>query len=233
MKKIKKHILILVLLSCTCQLFSQKDSIHSLFKAPKFNVQYSYLQWEFGYNGFLFNSVFINGINVDFVGIVLNDDYNFAIGLEQGGTRAGYRTPVFTNMVLQSYSGFYLKIEPMLLPEKTINISMPLKLGIGTLSYSDTSSYTQANGRRGRRNTGTSFTFFEPGLFTFVNVLPTVNFGAGISYRVALTTSGAHPINDYDNFTFSALVRLRVFTRNKRKIDAKNNNYYSQPERFQ
>jgi hypothetical protein len=234
MRKAKKYIQFVIPLLCSLHSLAQKDSTQALFSHPPkvLTIHYSYLQWEGGYNGFLFNSTYIDGVGLDFIGVVFNDEVNIAFGFDQGGRNGGRVTQAFTSRILQSYSDFYLKIEPMLFPENIINLATPLKIGTGSLTYSDTSS--AASNYRRHRNRPISFPFVEPGLITYVNIFPKVSIGLGLSYRIALATSSAAPAGDYSNFTFSALLRLELFTRNLRKIAAGNNNYAAPPpERFQ
>ncbi len=232
MKRAKRYTFLLVILLSNSLLFAQKDSVQALFSPPKFNIHYSHLQWELGYNGFVFKNNYVGGIGVDLIGAVFNDDVNIALGFDQGGTKTGTSSSLVSIRMVQSYSSFYLKIEPMLFPEKVINISMPIKLGLSSITYVDTSTYSYTTNRR-RRVRANSFPSVEPGLFGYVNVFPNVNFGVGISYRYALKTTSAVAISDYDNFVFSAQMRLKLFTRNHRKIAAKKKDFYDPNDRFQ
>jgi len=232
MKRAKRYAFLYVILLSSNLLFAQKDSVQALFSPPKFNIHYSHLQWELGYNGFVFKNNYVGGIGVDLIGAVFNDDANIAIGFDQGGTKTSIYSSLVSTIRVQSYSSFYLKIEPMLFPEKVINISMPLKFGVSSITYIDTTTYSTSTSHR-RRVRPTTFPSVEPGLFTFVNVFPNVNFGVGISYRVALSTTSAVAMSDYDNFIFSAQMRLKLFTRNHRKIAAKKNDFYDPNDRFQ
>src|SRR6201998_3249261 len=157
MKRAKHYILLFATLFSFTILPAQKDSCQSLFKPVKLNIRYSNLQWEIGYHGFVFNNAYLQGYNIDFIGIVFNE-VNFAIGIDGAGGRGGpghNALPVQTTTV-QSYSGFYFKIEPMLFPEKLINLSMPVKFGLSSLSYADTSTVITS---RRRHRLGVSFPF--------------------------------------------------------------------------
>lgn len=234
MRKAKNYILLLISLAVCSSLFAQKDSIQALFQPPKFNIHYSYLQWELGYNGFVFNNDYIDGVGFDGIGLVFNEDVDIAIGLDQGGRPyGGYggRGAIFSNLLLQSYTGFYLKIEPMLFPDKVINLSMPIKLDFSSLSYTDTASINSGHHHHNRPLT---FPAVIPGVFGWVNVFPKVSLGIGVSYRIALKTDGVLPGSDYSNFVFSGMIRLKLFTRSHTKQAAKQNNYYAPPvNRFQ
>jgi len=234
MKSVKHCFFVVTALLCSNGLFAQKDSVQALFNPPKFNIHYSYLQWQLGYNGFVFSNTYLSGIGLDVFGIVFNDDVDIAIGLDQGGRngRTGYHAAILATRTLQSYAGFYIKAEPMLFPEKIINISTPLKFGMSSLSYADTSTVA-ATGYGRRRNRPISFFDVEPGFFAYVNVFPKVHFGVGASYRVALNTSSSISYSDYDNFVFSAVMRLQLDTHSKRKLAAKKNDYYTPSDRFQ
>lgn len=234
MKQAKQYILLFATLFCFTQLSAQKDSVQSLFKPVKFNIHYSNLQWELGYHGFVFNNAYLSGYSIDFFGVVFNE-VNFAFGVDGAGGRGrpGHNALPVKTTTVQSYSGFYFKIEPMLFPEKLINLSMPVKFGYSSLSFADTSAAAVTSGRRHRQ--GVSFPSITPGVFGYLNVFPNINLGIGIDYRFALstrTTSMATP-SDYDNFSFSMLVRFRLYTRSKTKAAAKKGDYYASPERFQ
>jgi hypothetical protein len=230
MKRAKQYIFFIATLFYCNQLSAQKDTVQTLLKPVKLNIHYSYLQWELGYNGFLFSNTYIGGVGMDIFGIVFNNDADIAFGFDQGGTGGGYRMGLIKAVRLLSYSDFYIKAEPMLFPDKLINLAMPLKYGTATLSYSDTAAITY---NRRRRTKSYSFTMFEPGLFAYVNVFRRLSIGAGLSYRIALSSLSSPPISDYDNFTFSAMLRFKIYTRNKRKLAAKKNQYYAPGDRFQ
>ncbi|HXP52722.1 MAG TPA: hypothetical protein VN922_22400 [Bacteroidia bacterium] len=232
MKRAKHYILLFATLFSFTILPAQKDSVQSLFKPVKLNIRYSNLQWEIGYHGFVFNNAYLQGYNIDFIGIVFNE-VNFAIGIDGAGGRGGpghNALPVQTTTV-QSYSGFYFKIEPMLFPEKLINLSMPVKFGLSSLSYADTSTVITS---RRRHRLGVSFPSITPGVFGYLNIFPNINLGVGLDYRFALSekTPGIATSADYDNFSFYMLVRFRLYTRKKIGANANKGDYYAPPERF-
>ncbi|MGP8215717.1 MAG: hypothetical protein ACLQQ4_09165 [Bacteroidia bacterium] len=238
MKRAKQCTIIIAVLFSFNNVFAQKDSIQALFKPVKFNIHYSNLQWEEGYNGYLFKNSYIGGAGIDLFGIVFNE-VNFAFGFDEAGSGTAGRT-IITNFIVQSYSDFYFKIEPMLFPEKIINLSMPIKIAYSSLGYSDTATSTATQGggygRGGygrRRGESVSFPSITPGVFTYVNVFTKVNIGVGINYRLALKTYSTGSPSDYDNLSFSALIRFRLAFRNKNKIAPDKDDYYQPGNRFQ
>jgi hypothetical protein len=232
MKAAKRYLLLFATLFFVSQLYAQKDSIHALFKPVKLDIHYSNLQWEGGYNGFVFNHAYLSGFSLDLFGIVFNE-VNFAFGIDEAGSGGGYGRGIpVINYNVQSYSDLYLKIEPMLFPDRILNLSMPVKFARSTDTYPDTSTVLAAMGRRGRRSSVSYFSI-TPGVFCYVNVFPGLNLGAGASYRVALTTSNTGSPEDYSNFEFSLLLRIRVAMRNKTKVKPPKNDYYNPETRFQ
>lgn len=229
MKRATQYIFFIATLFYCSSLSAQKDTVQTLLKPVKLNIHYSYLQWELGYNDFFFGNTAIGGIGLDLFGIVFNNDADIAFGFDEGGTGGGYRMGLVKVERLLSYSDFYIKAEPMLFPDKLINLAMPLKFGAANLSYTDTAAITY---NRRRRTKSYSFTMFEPGLFAYVNVFRKLSIGAGLSYRIALSSLSSPPISDYDNFTFSVLLRFKIYTRNKRKLAAQKDEYYTPDDRF-
>lgn len=234
MKKAKQYLVVFALFFLAATLQAQKDSIHALFKPVKLGIHYSNLQWEGGYTGYVFNHEYVSGLSLDFFGIVFND-VDLAIGIDEAGNRSGYNKGIpVINYNVQSYSGFYFKIEPMLFPEKLVNLAMPIKFEASTLTYPDTSTFqpTTGYGRRGRRSPSASFFSITPGVFGYVNLFPGFNLGAGVSYRFAFSMGDYGTFNDYNDFTFSVLVRIRVAMR-KNKVEPPKNDYYKPDTRFQ
>ena len=230
MIKAKRYLLLFATLFFALQLHAQKDSIHSLFKPIKLNIHYSNLQWEDGYSGFAFNHTYLSVVSLDLFGIVFND-VNFAFGVDEAGSGGSSRGIPVINYNVQSYSDLYLKIEPMLFPERILNLSMPVKFAESTNTYPDTSTVLAAMGRRGRRSSIRYFSI-TPGVFCYVNVFPGLNLGAGAEYRVALNTSSTGSPEDYSNFEFSLSLRIRVAMRNK-SVKPPKNDYYNPETRFQ
>ncbi|HSY75962.1 MAG TPA: hypothetical protein VK890_03850 [Bacteroidia bacterium] len=231
MKRAKQYILLFAILLASCQVFAQKDSVKSLFKPIKTSIQYKNLQWEGGYNGFLFNKSYLAGSGYDIFGAVF-DEVDIAFGFDNAGSGNSFRYVQVPYSVIISYSDFYLKFEPLLFPEKIINMAMPIKLALSTMTYADTGTVTNAGGRR-RARLGTTFPSITAGLFTYINLFPKWSFGVGVNYRLALSSSSTFSSIDYSNFCFSALVRFKIYTRNLRKIAAKQNSYATPGNRFQ
>jgi hypothetical protein len=223
-------------IKCTCLLFisillssvnatAQKDSVHSIFQNPPHLgklIRYSYLKWDFGYTGFNFSNTYLAGQSLDIIGAVFNDDLGLAMGID-GASAARGRFNAPTD-VAQSYSAFYFKAEPMLNPNKLFNLSAPIKFSGSVLSY--TNPYASNTGRRSRLiNYG--FAAFTFGLNGFVNVFKAFSMGVGASYRIALKTNSAVSLQDYDNFAFSVIFRLKWYTRKIGKGTRSGNDYYS------
>jgi hypothetical protein len=225
----KHYIIACAALLSISQLHAQKDSVESLFKAPKLNVHYSYLQFEFGYTGFVFNGTYLNGTSYDLIGAVFNDDVDVAIGFDQCGGASRYSNSFSsTTTTVQSYSDFYIKAEPLLFPDKVFNFSVPIKLCVATLSY----PIPMATGRR--RTMSYGFAAATGGAFFYVNLFRPLSLGAGADYRLSFTSSSQVASNDYSNFSFSVLARLKIYTRaTGRRLAAKKNDYYDSKDRFQ
>jgi hypothetical protein len=210
---------------------SQKDSVQSLFNTNvhiRIPLKYSYLQWDLGYTDFLFNGTSISGYSLDIIGLVFNDDLDIAAGFEDGSNGGfGYSTVTSVN----SYSAFYLKFEPMLFPEKLINLSVPLKFAYSNLGFTNTGAYGGYGRRgRGRGGPGSSFFSFTPGADVFINVLHFLSLGGGVNYRIAFSTPGSYPQSDYDNLSFSLTLRLKLYPKKK---NAERPDYYAPPrQRF-
>jgi hypothetical protein len=194
--------------------YSQRDSVHSLFHANphiRIPIKYSYLQWDLGYTNFLFNNQSLSGYSLDLIGIVFNNDWDIAAGFEGAGNHYGY-VPIGT---VSNYSAFYLKFVPMLFPEKLINFSMPLKFAYSNLSVSNSNNPGGYRRGRGRGNPGYSFFSFTPGADIFLNIFHFLSLGAGVNYRFAFSTPGSFAADDYNNFSFSGIVRLKLYPHKK------------------
>lgn len=211
----------------TC--YSQRDSVHTLFTGSphiRIPLHYSYLQWDVGYTNFLFDNTSINGYSLDLFGLVFNNDLDIAVGFEGGGGGYGYTS---TNSV-RSYSSAYIKLEPMLLTENLINFSLPLKLAYSDISVSNGyGGYGGGYGRgRGRGGAGNSFFSFTPGADVYLNVLHFLSIGTGINYRLAFSSPGGYAANDYNNFSFSLMLRFKIYPHKNGGV--RQPDYYTPPQ---
>lgn len=218
-------ILFCIFLCLFCKCYSQRDSVHSLFNSsPHIHIplKYSYVQWDLGYTNYIFNGVDLNGYSLNLVGIVFNNNIDIAVGLEGASNGFGYSG---TNTV-RSYSGLYLKLEPMLFSEKLINLSFPLKFEFSNLGFGNAGGYGRGRGR-GRGGPGSSFYSFTPGCDVFLNVFHFLSIGGGINYRLAFSEPGSYPKSDYNNFSFSGIVRFKIYPNRKNKPQP---DYYLPPQ---
>jgi hypothetical protein len=241
----KKYLSILLLIASVCRiniLTAQSDSVKTIFKhtpSIKLPIRYSYLQWDLGYKGFFFQNTYLGGLNIDLIGVVFNDNIDVAIGIQHAGGTQGFIGQVPTNTV-QTYSALFLKFEPILFPVKLLNVSFPLELSASTISLNN--ALNGGYGGYGRRHRGGGFGFgngysffaFSPGVLGLVNIFKGISVGMGANYRIALSENGSLSSQDYDNFSLSVIVRLKLFTKRKPKSNSKqNNDYYTPPQRFQ
>jgi hypothetical protein len=224
---------ILLLLSNYCN--AQKDSVQAVFEKPlnlHIALHYSYLNWDLGYTGFAFSNTYIGGESIDLIGAVFNDDLGMAIGIEgasSGGARGSYVTGTYN--VVQSYSSFYFKVEPMLNEYKLFNFSVPIKVAYSSVSYPDTFATAYTGGGYGGRNRRTLFNYGFPsisvGLNAFVNVFRKLSIGIGAAYRHGFGHSGNVAPQDYSNFSFNFIFRIKIYTRKIGKEKASGEDYYS------
>jgi len=154
---------------------------------------------------------------------VFNDNVDIAAGFEGGGN--GNRYAIINTV--NSYYAAYIKLEPILFPEKLINFSIPLKFAYSNISVANSNGYTGYGGRRGRRGAGNSFFSFTPGANVFINIFHFLSLGTGINYRFAFSAPGSYPANDYNNFSFSGTLRLKIYPQ-KNKI--RQMDYYTPPQ---
>jgi hypothetical protein len=214
---------------------AQKDSLQVLFEKPlrlHIPLHYSYLKWDLGYSGFAFSNTYIGGQSIDLIGAVFNDDLGMAIGIEGAsvtGGRGGYIQGTYN--VVQSYSAFYFKVEPMLNEYKLFNFSLPIKFAYSSVSYPDTFAAVYNGGGYGGRNRRTLFSYGFPsisvGLNAFVNVFRKLSMGVGASYRYGFGHSGSVAPQDYSNFFFNFIFRIKIYTRRIGKGKASGEDYYS------
>ena len=218
--------------------YCQKDSVHSLFKGTphiKIPIRFSYFQWDFGYTCYFFNNDYINGYSADLFGMVFNDDLDLAVGIDRASLNARGAAP----QGVVSYSGLYIKAEPLLLPYNLFNFSMPLKFAYSNIAVSNganTGGYGGYGGGGRHRGggfggggfgtPGNSFFSFTPGADVFINLFRFLSLGTGINYRFAFTTPGNYPKDDYNNFSFSILARIKI---DSRKNEVKKQTEYYTP----
>jgi hypothetical protein len=232
---ITRSIFIAALLLLSRYSTAQKDSLQVLFEKPlrlHIPLHYSYLKWDLGYSGFAFSNTYIGGQSIDLLGAVFNDDLGMAIGIE-GASAAGSRGNFVqgTYNVVQSYSSFYFKVEPMLNEYKLFNFSVPIKVAYSSVSYPDTFATAYTGGGYGGRNRRTLFNYGFPsisfGLNAFVNVFRKLSIGIGAAYRHGFGHSGSVAPQDYSNFSFNFIFRIKIYTRKIGKEKASGEDYYS------
>jgi hypothetical protein len=211
---------------------AQSDSVQSVFeRMPKLRIplHYSYLKWDFGYTGFAFNNTYIGGTSFDIIGAVFNNDLGLSFGLDGASKPRGRGVAFAQTDIVQAYSSIYFKAEPMLNPDKLVNFSAPLKLAYSIVSY--TNPYTGGYGRRGLISYG--FPSFSFGLNGFINMFKTLSLGVGADYRFGFGSRSAVATQDYNNFFFSFIFRIKWYTRKIGKGPASGNDYYSPQLKYQ
>jgi hypothetical protein len=225
-KKTKTSLLITLSILSGLSVFGQVDSIHSVFNKPihiRLPLRYCYLQWDVGYKGFLFQQQYLNGYSADLIGAVFNYNVAAAVGFATGFSSPGFPASQST-IEVRSYNMIYIKAEPMLFPEHIFNISAPLMLSESSFSYTYGAIIYHS---RHNRNPTAIFTAFTGGLNFIVNLFKNLSAGAGADYRFGLGASNSSFLRDYDNYSVSIFLRIRVNTRKTRPgLPTNRDDYY-------
>jgi hypothetical protein len=195
----------------------------------KVPFKYSYLQWDVGYVGYFFQSQYLNGFGLDLIGAVFNNDFDLAFGFT--GTSGGYNYGVTPTMPdVHSYSTVYIKAEPMLFPDRLLNISIPVLFSMDNFSYTMGNNPYIGGGRRGRAP-GISFPAISGGINLLCNLFKRVSLGAGADYRFGFGRNSYSTFKlEYNNFTTQVFLRFRLNTRKKVINEAKDRNDYYTPK---
>jgi len=218
---IKNFVNLLLMLATTPLMAQQgKDSVETVFKFPRINAIGFRVSPELqaGNLGGKY-AVFYGGSAM----LTLNRSFSIGVaGFTTGHGFSEHRLPGTNNGNLNVHYGG-LRIEYTLRPQKKLHLTFPLLIGLG-MARSDTASFRQPDpftrGRLPGSEAGNSRTFavIQPGINAEVNLLPHLNFFAGVSYRIVgnvghdrinLPTVDSPTLGQLQGLTLSAGLRLR------------------------
>lgn len=192
------------------QTSAQENERKVLFK----NSTTEFTVIDFGYYSTYYNSIPLYGGTFGIKGVFKNHlgvgfDFDFT------GTKQVV-LPQFGQVVTPrfSYMGFTGVIEYLLFPHRMVNISFPVKTGLGYTVYNDYSIVQYVNYNFGSpiyKNVADDFFFvFEPGIKLHFNLTKKINlfFGSGYRFSAGVNTIGNN--NDFTRFSYQGGIRLFI-----------------------
>lgn len=204
------------------------ENTSSLFK----NKDYSYMQWDLGYSGFVMKNQYFSGFDASPLGFVFRKKYATGIGIS-GFSVQSLKDYESTPPPMKRHLSIYWNNELLLHPDRTINFSFPLRIGLASSVSLDTippghyrigNVYNAPNNVIYYHHLGKYFNM-SAGANVFVNVFPGLSIGAGANYRMAFDVPRRLGTEkDFSGITIQAFLRIKLDTRqhtiNKAKIQA-------------
>lgn len=142
------------------------------------------------------------------LGIVLGDHWLTGVSFQGSTTSNISMGSPDIELVNPRYNYFFLGLNNALIiaPYSLINISIPLRVGVGGVTYVD-------RFQQGMFNTGQVdqdyFLVVEPGLDVTINLSQYIGITAGASYRFAEGVQSAGVNSDFNRLFFNAGLRFR------------------------
>jgi hypothetical protein len=188
-----------------------QEKVKSLFNTPE--VKYAVSDLYFYTNTYNNNLIYGAGFSAS---AVFNNNFVTGIAVDISGTKqvnfptlALAVTPRFT---LYSFTGNF---EYLMLPNKVVNFSIPLKLGVGYATFKDKNyiesvNYT-TNSTYYRLIEDDYFFVAEPGVNMFVNLFDWMSLKVGGSYRFVVGASELGNNNTFSGYAINVGVRFKIY----------------------
>lgn len=176
------------------------------------SFKYSYLQLDINYLSYKIRNINTNGLT--FSGAAVFGD-RLATGLSLDITdtrkfpfnRAGISEPaVFEYSQISFYNEVFFH------PNSRIDISLPIKLGLGHAAVSPTEAFTFGETLFSSKSTMDEDYFFvsELGVNVSVHIVRSLDFNIGGSYRLTAGANGLVGNDDFLNYAIHAGLRFRI-----------------------
>ena len=176
------------------------------------SLHYSYLQLDINYLNYPIRQINTNGISV--IGAaVFNDRLATGLGIDVTDSR---NIPFLRNGVNQpnvfEYTQFSFYNEVFFHPNSRIDISLPIKLGLGHASVSPQDNFRFGETVFSSKNTMDEDYFFvsELGVNVSVHIIRSLDFNIGGSYRLTVGAQGLVGNDDFLNYAIHAGLRFRI-----------------------
>lgn len=213
--------LIIVILSIFSSTFASSLSAQQLYldnaRPQTHNFKYSYLQLDINYLHYQIKNTPTNGLSIAGAA-VFGDRLATGLALDITDSRKIPFLQVGTNVPnVFEYTQFSFYNEVFFHPDSRIDVSLPLKLGLGHATVSSQDDFTFGESIFSNKNRLYDDYFFvsELGVNVSAHLLKTLDLNIGGSYRL---TSGANGqvINDgYTNYSLHAGLRFRLSAKHK------------------
>jgi hypothetical protein len=181
-------------------------------KSSKMGVHYSYLQLDINYLNYPIKGFNTSGLSVNGAA-VFNDRLATGLSLDVTDSR---QIPFTLNGVSEpnvfEYAQFSWYNEVFFHPNSRIDVSLPLKIGLGHATVNPKDKFTFGETLFSSRNVFAEDYFFisEFGLNISVHLIRTLDFNIGSSYRLASGANGFIADNDFFNYSIHAGLRFRL-----------------------
>jgi hypothetical protein len=181
-------------------------------KSGRLNVHYSYLQLDVNYLNYPIKGINTNGLSVNGAA-VFNDRLATGLSLDLTDSRKIAYTPDGISIPnVFEYSQFSFYNEVFFHPNSRIDVSLPIKLGLGHATFSPQDKFTFGETLFSNENVFVEDYFFvsEFGLNLSVHLIKTLDFNIGSSYRLVSGANGFITDNDFFNYSIHAGLRFRL-----------------------
>jgi hypothetical protein len=180
--------------------------------ASKTSVHYSYLQLDINYLSYPIKSIQTVGLSVNGAA-VFNDRLATGLSLDLSDSR---KIPFIRDGINEpnvfEYSQFSWYNEVFFHPNSRIDVSLPIKLGLGHATVNLQDKFSFGETLFSNKNVFVEDHFFisEFGLNISVHLIRTLDLNIGSSYRFASGANGFVTDTDFFNYSIHAGLRFRL-----------------------
>ena len=181
-------------------------------KSKKYAPHYTYLQLDVNYLNYPIKRINTNGLSINGAA-VFNDRVATGLSLDITDSR---RIPFSVGSVnmdnVFEYSQISWYNEVFFHPNSRIDISLPLKLGVGHATLNPQDQFTFGETVFSSKNVIAEDHFFvsEFGLNISVHLIKTLDLNVGSTYRLVSGAGGFVSDNDFFNYSIHAGLRFRL-----------------------